>query len=56
MLHQFDEEQFKKILRYVQSGIDSGAATRVGNRGCYIQTTVFVGAEAGRAWAAWGTG
>ncbi|RLM80543.1 aldehyde dehydrogenase family 2 member B7, mitochondrial-like [Panicum miliaceum] len=41
---QIDEEQFKKILRYVQSGVDSGATLlaggdRAGNRGFYIQPT-----------------
>uniref|UniRef100_A0A0D9VKK5 Aldehyde dehydrogenase domain-containing protein n=1 Tax=Leersia perrieri TaxID=77586 RepID=A0A0D9VKK5_9ORYZ len=43
---QIDGEQFKKILRYVQSGVDSGATLvaggdRAGSRGFYIQPTVF---------------
>ena len=51
MLLQIDEEQFKKILRYVQSGVDSGATLlaggdRAGNRGFYIQPTVFADAKA----------
>jgi len=48
---QIDKEQFKKILRYVQSGVDSGATLlaggdRAGNRGFYIQPTVFADAKA----------
>jgi len=47
---QIDEEQFKKILRYVQSGVDSGATLlaggdRAGNRGFYVQPTVFADAK-----------
>ncbi|RCV08197.1 hypothetical protein SETIT_1G307000v2 [Setaria italica] len=47
---QIDEEQFKKILRYVQSGVDSGATLvaggdRAGSRGFYIQPTVFADAK-----------
>ncbi|CAL5055691.1 unnamed protein product [Urochloa decumbens] len=47
---QIDEEQFKKILRYVRSGVDSGATLvaggdRAGNRGFYIQPTVFADAK-----------
>lgn len=50
MSHQIDEEQFKKILRYVQSGVDGGATLvaggdRAGNRGFYIQPTVFADAK-----------
>ncbi|TVU28363.1 hypothetical protein EJB05_19879, partial [Eragrostis curvula] len=48
---QIDGEQFKKILRYVQSGVDTGATLvaggdRVGNRGFYVQPTVFADAQA----------
>ncbi|KAL5212114.1 hypothetical protein ABZP36_022961 [Zizania latifolia] len=47
---QIDGEQFKKILRYVQSGVDSGATLvaggdRSGSRGFYIQPTVFADVE-----------
>jgi aldehyde dehydrogenase (NAD+) len=47
---QIDGEQFNKILRYVQSGVDSGATLvtggdRVGSRGFYIQPTVFADAK-----------
>uniref|UniRef100_A0A804NVP6 Aldehyde dehydrogenase domain-containing protein n=1 Tax=Zea mays TaxID=4577 RepID=A0A804NVP6_MAIZE len=47
---QIDGEQFNKILRYVQSGVDSGATLvaggdRVGDRGFYIQPTVFADAK-----------
>ncbi|XP_042396039.1 benzaldehyde dehydrogenase, mitochondrial-like [Zingiber officinale] len=43
---QIDEEQFSKILRYIKSGIDSGATLvtggdRIGNKGYYIQPTIF---------------
>ncbi|KAG6527516.1 hypothetical protein ZIOFF_009626 [Zingiber officinale] len=41
-----DEEQFSKILRYIKSGINSGAmlvtgGDRIGNKGYYIQPTIF---------------
>ncbi|KAG8072244.1 hypothetical protein GUJ93_ZPchr0006g43600 [Zizania palustris] len=47
---QIDGEQFKKILKYVQSGVDSGATLvaggdRAGSRGFYIQPTVFADVE-----------
>ncbi|CAN6239551.1 unnamed protein product [Urochloa humidicola] len=47
---QIDEEQFKKILGYVRSGVHSGATLvaggdRAGNRGFYIQPTVFADAK-----------
>nr|AHM26657.1 aldehyde dehydrogenase 2-2 [Zea mays subsp. mays] len=47
---QIDGEQFNKILRYVQSGVDSGATLvaggdRVGDRGFYIQPMVFADAK-----------
>ncbi|KAJ6854367.1 aldehyde dehydrogenase family 2 member B7, mitochondrial-like [Iris pallida] len=43
---QIDEEQFKKILHYIKSGVDSGASLvaggdRLGSKGFYIQPTVF---------------
>ncbi|XP_021299231.1 aldehyde dehydrogenase family 2 member B7, mitochondrial-like [Herrania umbratica] len=43
---QIDDEQFKKILKYIRSGIESGATLesggeRLGSRGYYIQPTVF---------------
>ncbi|KAG8641750.1 hypothetical protein MANES_12G030100v8 [Manihot esculenta] len=43
---QVDSEQFEKILRYIRSGIESGAkleagGERFGTKGYYIQPTVF---------------
>lgn len=43
---QIDDEQFKKILRYIKSGVDSGATLvtggdRLGDKGYYIQPTIF---------------
>ncbi|KAG4208562.1 hypothetical protein ERO13_A03G140550v2 [Gossypium hirsutum] len=43
---QIDSEQFEKILRYLRSGIESGAilitgGDRLGSKGFYIQPTVF---------------
>ncbi|KAK9061723.1 hypothetical protein SSX86_018906 [Deinandra increscens subsp. villosa] len=43
---QVDSEQFDKILKYIRSGIDSGATLetggqRFGSNGYYIQPTVF---------------
>ncbi|MBA0586273.1 hypothetical protein Gorai_017020 [Gossypium raimondii] len=43
---QIDSEQFEKILRYIRSGIESGATLitggdRLGSKGFYIQPTVF---------------
>lgn len=43
---QIDDEQFNKILRYIKSGIDSGASLvtggdRLGSKGYYIQPTIF---------------
>lgn len=45
-MSQINEEQFSKILRYIQSGINSGATLvtggdRIGNKGYYIQPTIF---------------
>uniref|UniRef100_A0A452XGH9 Aldehyde dehydrogenase domain-containing protein n=1 Tax=Aegilops tauschii subsp. strangulata TaxID=200361 RepID=A0A452XGH9_AEGTS len=50
LLDQIDGQQFKKILGYVKSGVDSGATLvtggeRVGSRGFYIQPTVFADVE-----------
>ncbi|KAG8489813.1 hypothetical protein CXB51_017912 [Gossypium anomalum] len=43
---QIDNEQFKKILKYIRSGIESGATLesggeQFGSKGYYIQPTVF---------------
>ncbi|XVE75064.1 hypothetical protein DITRI_Ditri12bG0067400 [Diplodiscus trichospermus] len=43
---QIDSEQFEKIMRYIRSGVDSGATLetggeRIGSMGYYIQPTVF---------------
>nr|AXQ60486.1 acetaldehyde dehydrogenase [Diospyros kaki] len=43
---QIDSDQFEKILRYIKSGIESGAilesgGERLGSRGYYIKPTVF---------------
>lgn len=43
---QIDEDQFHKILRLIRTGVDAGAkletgGDRIGNRGYYIQPTVF---------------
>ncbi|KAL7110295.1 hypothetical protein ACP275_05G015800 [Erythranthe tilingii] len=43
---QIDGEQFKKILKYIKSGVESGATLeaggdRFGTKGYYIQPTVF---------------
>lgn len=50
LVDQIDGQQFKKILGYVKSGVDSGATLvtggdRVGSRGFYIQPTVFADVE-----------
>lgn len=50
LLDQIDGQQFKKILGYVKSGVDSGATLvtggdRVGSSGFYIQPTVFADVE-----------
>ena len=41
-----DSEQFKKILKYIKHGVESGATLqaggdRFGSKGYYIQPTVF---------------
>ncbi|KAK8636680.1 hypothetical protein V6N13_124421 [Hibiscus sabdariffa] len=43
---QIDSEQFEKIMRYIRSGVESGATLetggqRLGDKGYYIQPTVF---------------
>ncbi|KAJ3699292.1 hypothetical protein LUZ61_002997 [Rhynchospora tenuis] len=43
---QIDDEQFNKVLRYIRSGVDSGATLvtggdRAGSKGFYIQPTIF---------------
>ncbi|XP_010913576.1 aldehyde dehydrogenase family 2 member B7, mitochondrial [Elaeis guineensis] len=43
---QIDEEQFNKIMRYIKSGVDSGATLqaggdRLGSKGYFIQPTIF---------------
>ncbi|XP_010914166.1 aldehyde dehydrogenase family 2 member B7, mitochondrial [Elaeis guineensis] len=43
---QIDEEQFNKIMRYIRSGVDSGATLqaggdRLGSKGYFIQPTIF---------------
>lgn len=43
---QIDSEQFEKVMRYIRSGIESGAkletgGDRFGSKGYYIQPTVF---------------
>lgn len=44
--NQIDSEQFEKILRYIRSGVESGATLetggeRLGDKGFYIKPTVF---------------
>ncbi|KAL4346690.1 hypothetical protein GQ457_17G013340 [Hibiscus cannabinus] len=43
---QIDSEQFEKIMKYIRSGVESGATLetggqRLGDKGYYIQPTVF---------------
>ncbi|XP_057996846.1 aldehyde dehydrogenase family 2 member B7, mitochondrial-like isoform X2 [Hevea brasiliensis] len=43
---QIDEKQFQKILKYIRSGVESGATLeiggdRCGSKGYYIQPTIF---------------
>ncbi|KAG0465239.1 hypothetical protein HPP92_019403 [Vanilla planifolia] len=49
---QIDEDQFNKILRFIKSGVDSGATLvcggeRIGNKGYYIKPTVFADVKDG---------
>lgn len=44
--NQIDSDQFEKILKYIRYGVESGATLetggdRLGNKGFYIQPTVF---------------
>lgn len=46
MTHQISSEQFEKVLKYIRSGVESGATLetggdRLGTRGYYIKPTVF---------------
>lgn len=46
MTHQISSEQFEKVLKYIRSGIESGATLetggdRLGTQGYYIKPTVF---------------
>lgn len=46
MKHQIDTEQFEKILKYIRSGVESGATLetggdRLGTQGYYIKPKVF---------------
>lgn len=45
-LFQIDDEQFSKVMRYIKSGVNSGATLesggdRIGDKGYYIQPTIF---------------
>lgn len=45
-INQIDTEQFEKIMKYIRSGVESGATLetggeRLGNKGYYIKPTVF---------------
>ncbi|RYR18112.1 hypothetical protein Ahy_B03g062736 isoform D [Arachis hypogaea] len=49
---QIDSEQFEKILKYIRSGVQSGATLetggdRLGSKGFYVQPTVFSNVEDG---------
>lgn len=51
---QIDEEQFNKILRYINIGVESGATLvtggdRIGTKGYFIQPTVFSDVQDGMA-------
>lgn len=50
-MFQIDSVQFEKILKYIRSGIESGATLesggeRIGSKGYYIQPTVFSNVQA----------
>ncbi|XP_043724584.1 aldehyde dehydrogenase family 2 member B7, mitochondrial-like isoform X1 [Telopea speciosissima] len=54
---QIDSEQFEKILKYIRSGIESGATLetggeRIGTKGYFIQPTVFSNVQDGMKIAA----
>ena len=45
-MNQIDMDQFNKILKYIRSGVESGATLeiggeRLGDKGYYIKPTVF---------------
>ncbi len=47
---QVDREQFNKVIRYIESGVREGAqllsgGSQVGDRGFFIQPTVFAGVQ-----------
>ncbi|PIA40491.1 hypothetical protein AQUCO_02500299v1 [Aquilegia coerulea] len=49
---QIDSEQFEKVMRYIKSGVESGATLesggeRFGSKGYYIQPTVFSNVQDG---------
>ncbi|KAE9607899.1 putative oxidoreductase [Lupinus albus] len=49
---QIDSDQFEKILKYIRSGVESGATLetggdRLGNKGFYVQPTVFSNVQDG---------
>ncbi|XP_061372307.1 benzaldehyde dehydrogenase, mitochondrial-like isoform X1 [Gastrolobium bilobum] len=49
---QIDSDQFEKILKYIRSGVESGATLetggdRIGNKGFFIQPTVFSNVQDG---------
>jgi hypothetical protein len=46
LYNQIDSKQFEKILKYIRSGVETGAkletgGERLGSKGFYIQPTVF---------------
>lgn len=48
--YQIDSEQFEKILKYIRSGVESGATLetggeRLGDAGFYIKPTVFTNVQ-----------
>lgn len=50
-MFQIDSVQFEKILKYIRSGVESGATLesggqRIGSKGYYIQPTVFSNVQA----------
>lgn len=50
-MFQIDSQQFEKILKYIRSGVESGATLesggqRIGSKGYYIQPTVFSNVQA----------
>lgn len=50
MSQQIDSKQFDKIMKYIRSGVESGATLETGGeqfgkKGYYIQPTVFSNVE-----------